>query len=126
MALFLLQKWLLDAHIDSMLSAAIYLHCDALSRMVPHTEIVLTDFITHIIASPLLENTPIPHDYLERAPKSVQKLGSLILEYPSEIWVATVVFSPPSHLACLIIDCHTGTICWGDPAGQAAPSQYIQ
>ena len=122
MALFLSRKWLSDAHIDSMLSAAVYLRRDALSHMVPRTEIVMTDFITHILASPLLENTPVPHDYLERAPKSVQKLGSLILEHPSDIRVATVAFSPPSHWACLIIDCHAGTICWGDSAGRAAPS----
>jgi hypothetical protein len=122
MAAFLSQEWLSDTHLDSMLSAAMYLRRDALSCMVLRTEIVLTDFITHILASPPLETSPIPCDYVTKAPKSVQKLGSVISENSSGLRVATVSFSPPGHWACLIIDCHAGTISWGDSTERAAPA----
>jgi hypothetical protein len=122
MAAFLSQEWLSDAHLDGMLSAAMYLRRDILSRMAPRTEIVLSDFITHILASPLLETSPIPCDYVMKAPKSVQKLGSAISETSSSLRVATVSFSPPGHWACLVIDCQAGTIGWGDSAGRAAPA----
>jgi hypothetical protein len=39
MATFLSQDWLSDAHIDSMLSAAMHLRRDTLSHMVPRTEL---------------------------------------------------------------------------------------
>jgi hypothetical protein len=123
-AAFLSQKWLSDAHVDGMLSAAMHLRRDTLSCMVLRTEIVLTDFITHILASPPLEASPIPCDYITKAPKSVQKLGSLISESSSGLRVATVVYSDPSHWASLIIDCQARTIAWGDSlaAGRAAPA----
>jgi hypothetical protein len=89
MATFLLQDWLSDAHVDSMLGAAMHLHCDTLSHMVPCTELILSDFVTHILASPLLETSPIPSNYAEKAPKSVQRLGSIISECSSAIRVAT-------------------------------------
>lgn len=122
MAVFLSQEWLSDAHIDSMLSASIHLHRDTLSHITPHTEIVLSDFVTHILSSPLLETPPILCDYITKAQKSVQKLGSVISGSSPDIRVATVSFSPPGHWACLIIDCQAGTIGWGDSAGRAAPA----
>ena len=114
MAIFLSRKWLSDSHIDSMLSAAMYLRRDTLSHISPHTEIVMSDFITHILASPLLEASPIPPDYANNAPKSVQRLGLVISKNPSNIQIATVSFSPPGHWACLVIDCCARTIGWGD------------
>lgn len=122
MAIFLSRKWLSDSHIDSMLSAAMYLRRDTLSHISPHTEIVMTDFITHILASPLLEASPIPPDYANNAPKSVQRLGLVISKNPSNIRIATVSFSPPGHWACLVIDCRARTIGWGDSAKRAAPA----
>jgi hypothetical protein len=104
MAVFLSQEWLSDTHIDSMLRAAIYQRSDTLSQITPHTEIVLTDFITHVLSSRHLETSPIPHDYTKSAPKSVQQLGSVISKSPSDIRIATVSFSPPGHWACLIVD----------------------
>jgi hypothetical protein len=121
MTVFLSHNWLLDSHIDSMLRAVMYLHRDALSHITPHTEIILTDFITHILTLPLLQAFPIPCDYAKNVPKSVQRLRSLISESPSDIRIATVSFSPPGHWACLIIDYQAQTISWGDSAGQAAP-----
>lgn len=56
-----------------------------------------------------------------KAPKSVQRLISIISECSSAIQIATVLFSPPSHWACLIIDFQSRTIGWGDSAGRAAP-----
>jgi hypothetical protein len=122
MAVFLSQEWLSDSHIDSMLRAVMYLRRDTLSQITPHTEIILTNFITHILASPLLEASPIPGDYAKKAPKLVQKLGSAISESPSDIRIATISFSPPGHWACLIIDYRARTISWGDSAGRAAPA----
>ncbi|KAN0139136.1 hypothetical protein V8E53_003025 [Lactarius tabidus] len=122
MAVFLSQEWLSDAHLDSMLSATVSLRCDALTHITPRTEIVLSDFMTHILASPSLETSPIPCDYVKKAPKSVQKLGSVISESSPDIRVATISFSPPGHWACLIIDCRAGTIGWGDSAGRTAPA----
>ena len=122
MAEFRSQEWLSDTHIDGMLSAAIYLCCNTLSHMVPRTEIVLTNFITHILASPPLETSPIPCNYLMKAPKSVQKLGSVISKSSPSLCIATVVFSPPGHWACLIIDFCTGRMGWGDSAGRVAPA----
>ena len=122
MASFLSRAWLSDIHVDTMLSAAMHLRRDTLSRVVPHTEIILSNFVTHILESPLLEMTPIPCDYLNKAPKSVQKLVSVISESSSGIRIATVSFSHPSHWACLIIDCQAGTISWGDSFGRAAPA----
>jgi hypothetical protein len=122
MATFLSQDWLSDAHVDSMLGAAMHLRRDTLSHMVPRTELILSDFVTHILASPLLETSPIPSDYAEKAPKSVQRLGSIISECSSAIRVTTVSFSPPGHWACLIVDFQTRTIGWGDSAGRAAPA----
>jgi hypothetical protein len=122
MAMFLSQRWLSDAHIDSMLSAVVHLHCNTHSHIVPHTEVVLSDFVTHILASLLLETSPIPSDYVEKAPKSVQRLGSIISECSSDIRVATVSFSPPAHWACLIVDFQARTIGWGNSAGRAAPA----
>ena len=122
MAAFLSQEWLSDTHIDSMLRAAIYQRSDALSQITPHTEIVLTDFITHVLTSPHLETSPIPYDYTKNAPKSVQQLGSVISKSPSDIRIATVSFSPPGHWACLIINFQARTISWGDSAGRVAPA----
>jgi hypothetical protein len=122
MAVFLSQEWLSDTHIDSMLRAAIYQRSDTLSQITPHTEIVLTDFITHVLSSQHLETSPIPHDYTKSAPKSVQRLGSVISKSPSDIRIATVSFSPPGHWACLIVDFQARTIGWGDSAGRAAPA----
>ena len=99
-----------------------FLRCDTLSHITPRAEIVLSDFMAHILASPSLEASPIACDYVRKAPKSVQKLGSLISESSPNIRVATISFSPPGHWACLIIDCCAGTISWGDSAGQAAPA----
>ena len=122
MAAFLSKEWLSDAHIDGMLKAAVHLRHDILSHMVPRTEIVFSDFITHLLATPFLETSPISSDYILKAPKSVQKLGSVISESSSDIRIATISFSPPGHWACLIIDCQIGTIGWGDSAGRAAPA----
>jgi hypothetical protein len=97
MAVFLSQEWLSDTHLDSMLSAAVSLHCDALSHITPHTEIILSNFMTHILTSSSLETSPIPCDYVKTAPKSVQKLGSVISESSPDIQVATISFSPPGH-----------------------------
>ena len=105
-----------------MLSAAMFLHHDTLSHITPHTEIILSDFMAHILASPFLETSPIACDYVRKAPKSVQKLSSLISESSPNICVATISFSPPGHWVCLIIDCCAGTIGWGDSAGRAAPA----
>ena len=91
-------------------SAAMYLRRDTLSCMALRTEIVLTDFITHIIASTPLKTSPIPCDYATKAPKSVQKLCSVISESSSGPRVTPVSFSPPGHWACLIIDCQAGLI----------------
>ena len=120
-AAFLSQEWLSDSHIDSMLRAVTYLRHDTLSHLTPRTEIILIDFATHILASPLLEASPIPCSYAKNAPKSVQRLGSIISENPSNIRIATVSFSPPGHWASLIIDCQARTISWGDSVGRAAP-----
>jgi hypothetical protein len=122
MAMFLSQDWLSDAHIDSMLSAVVHLRRNTLSQMLPRTEVVLSDFVTHILTSPLLETSPIPSDYVVKAPKSVQRLGSIISECHSSIRVATVSFSPPGHWACLIVDFQARTIGWGDSDGRAAPA----
>ncbi|KAN0139177.1 hypothetical protein V8E53_002678 [Lactarius tabidus] len=122
MAGFLSQKWLSDSHIDSMLHAAMYLRREALSNTAPRTEIVPTTFVTHILASPLLEASPIPCNYIKNAPKSVQRVGSVISESPSDIRIATVSFSPPGHWACLVIDCRARTIAWGDSAGRPEPA----
>jgi hypothetical protein len=122
MATFLLQAWLSDAHIDSMLSAVMHLHRDTLLHTLPRTEVVLSDFITHILTSPLLEMSPIPSDYVAKAPKSVQRLVSIISESSSAIQIATVAFSPPGHWACLILDFQARTISWGDSDGRAAPA----
>ena len=97
MATFLSWEWLLDTHIDSMLSAAVHSHKDSLSCMVPHTEIVWTDFASHILISPLLEMTPIAQDYADKAPKSVLCIGSIISSCPIGIQVAAISFSPPGH-----------------------------
>ena len=121
MAVFLSQEWLSDAHIDTMLRAVIYQRSDALSQITPHTEIVLTDFIAHVLGSPHLETSPIPYNYTKSAPKSVQRLGSVVSKSPSDIRIATISFSPPGHWACLIIDFQARTIGWGDSAGRAAP-----
>lgn len=121
-AVFLSEKWLSDAHIDTMLRAAMHQYRDTLSHITPQTEIVLTDFVAHILGSPLLDTSPIPCDYTQNAPKSVQRLGSVISESPSDIQIATVFFSPPGHWACLIVDCKAQTIGWGDSAGRAAPA----
>ena len=122
MAVFLSQEWLSDSHIDTMLSAAVYLRRDTLSHITPHTEIITTDFITHVLASPLLGVSPIPSDYADNAPKSVQRLGSVVSKSPTYVRIATVTFSPPSHWACLVIDCQARTISWGDSLGRAAPA----
>ena len=122
MATFLSQEWLSGSHIDSMLRAMMNLRCDTLSHIAPRTEIVLTDFVTHILASPLLDASPIPCSYAKTAPKSVQRLGALIFENPSDIRTATAAFSPPGHWASLIIDCQARTIGWGDSAGRTAPA----
>ena len=94
-----------------------YLHHDTLSHITPHTEIIMTDFITHVLALPLLEVSPIPSNNANNVPKSVQRLGSVISKSPSDIWIATVTFSPLSHWAGLIIDCQAWTISWGDSVG---------
>lgn len=122
MAVFLSQDWLSDAHLDSMLSATRFLRRDTLSHITPRTEIIQSDFMAHILASPSLETSPIACDYVKKAPKSVQRLGSLISESSPNIRVATISFSPPGHWACLIIDCRAGTIGWGDSAGRVAPA----
>jgi hypothetical protein len=114
MATFLSQAWSSDAHIDSMLSAVMHLRRNTLSHTLPRTEVVLSDFVTHILTSPLLETSPIPSDYVTKAPKSVQRLGSIISESSSAIQIATVTFSPPGHWACLILDFQSRTISWGD------------
>ncbi|KAH9015478.1 hypothetical protein EDB84DRAFT_1679909 [Lactarius hengduanensis] len=124
MATFLSNEWLSDTHLDSMLSVAVHLHADTLSRMVPHTEIVSSDFASHILTSPLLETSPITRGYLDKAPKSILKLGSTISSASMGIRVAAISFSPPGHWACLIIDCQAGTICWGDSAGWAPPAGF--
>ena len=126
MAAFLSQEWLSGSHIDSMLRAVMYLRHDTLSNITPRTEIILTDFVTHILASPLLEASPIPCNYAKNAPKSVQRLGSVISENPLDIRIAMVSFSPPGHWASLIIDCQARTIGWGDSAGRAAPAGLEQ
>jgi hypothetical protein len=122
MAAFLSQEWLSDAHIDSMLRATMYQRCDTLSHITPRTEIVLTDFISHILGSPHLDTSPIPYDYTKNAPKSVQRLGSVISGSSSDIRIATVSFSPPGHWACLIVDFQAQTIGWGDSTRRAAPA----
>lgn len=125
MAIFLSQEWLSNAHLDSMLSAAMYFHNDSLSRMVPHTEIVLSDFASHILMSPLLETTPITYDdYIDKAPKSVLRLGSIISGCSIDIRVAAASFSPPGHWACFLIDFRAGTIAWGDSAGRDPPAGF--
>ena len=123
-ATFLSQEWLSDAHIDGMLSAAVHSHKDSLSCMVPRTEIVRTDFASHILISPLLETTPIAQDYADKAPKSVLRLGSIISSCPIGIRVAAVSFSPPGHWACFIVDCQARTISWGDSAGHKPPAGF--
>ena len=110
MATFLSRGWLSDTHLDSMLTAAVCLHKDSLSRIVPHTEIVLSNFASHILTSPLLEISPIPCSYLDKAPKSILKLGSIVSNASLGIRIATISFSPPGHWACLLIDCQAGTI----------------
>jgi len=122
MAVFLSENWLTDDHIDSMLSAIVHLCHNALSHLVPHTEIVTSDFAYHILTTPLLESPPTMHDYENKAPKLVLKLGSLVANSPLGIRIATISFSPPNHWAFLLVDCQTGTIAWRDSAGWAAPT----
>ncbi|KAF8265266.1 hypothetical protein EI94DRAFT_1804637 [Lactarius quietus] len=123
MAVFLSQEWLSDAHLDSMLNATIYLRRGTLSHIIPRTEIILSDFTTHILASKLLDVSPVPCDYVKKAPKSVLRLSSVISESSSNLRLAMVSFLPPGHWACLIIDFQAGTIGWGDSARRAAPAR---
>ncbi|KAH8986514.1 hypothetical protein EDB86DRAFT_2832639 [Lactarius hatsudake] len=69
MATFLSQEWLSDTHLDTMVNAAVHFRHESLSCMVPHTEIVLSDFAAHILMSPLLETTPITRNYIDKAPQ---------------------------------------------------------
>ena len=124
MATFLSQEWLSDAHLDSMLSATVHSHHDSLSRMVPHTEIVQSDFTSHILISPLLETTPIMQDYMEKAPRSSLRLGSIVSSCPKGIRIAAVAFSPPGHWACFLVDFQAGTILWGNSAGHKPPTGF--
>ena len=124
MATFLSEEWLSDTHLDSMLTAAIHLRQDSLSCMVPHTEIVLSDFSSHILTSLLLVTSPITRSYLDKAPKSILKLGSIISNTSMDIQIAAVSFSPPGHWASLLINFQAGTIGWGDLAGRAPPAGF--
>ncbi|KAI9443778.1 hypothetical protein H4582DRAFT_2053569 [Lactarius indigo] len=124
MATFLSPEWLSDTHLDTMVNAAVHFHHESLSRMVPHTEIVQSDFAAHILTSPLLETTPITHDYMNKAPQSVIRLGSIISSCSTDIRVVAVAFSPPGHWACLLIDFQARTIAWGDSMRRDPPAGF--
>ncbi|KAH8977094.1 hypothetical protein EDB92DRAFT_2002633 [Lactarius akahatsu] len=84
-------------------------------------KIVPSDFAAHILMSPLLETTPIAHNYMDKAPQSAIRLGSIISSCPTDIRVIAVAFSPPDHWACLLIDFHARTIAWGDSMRRDLP-----
>jgi hypothetical protein len=84
MATFLSEGWLSTSHIDSMLAVTAHLHHDALINPDSRTEIVLTDFLSHICMP----------DY---AAKCANKLCTTITHTTTGIRIATVAFSPPSH-----------------------------
>ena len=124
MAAFLSQEWLSDSHIDSMLTVTKRLRLDALSCANPSTEIIMPDFPSHILSSPLLATTPIASDYFAKAPKSVIGLGRMIAGAISGIRIAAVAFSPPGHWGCLFIDTQARTLSWGDSVGRPMPSGF--
>jgi hypothetical protein len=78
MATFLSQEWLSDSHIDCMLTVTKRLHNVAPSDVIPCTEIVASDFPSHILSFPLLASTPIASDYFTKAPKSIINFGTTI------------------------------------------------
>ena len=127
MAEFLSQEWLSDSHIHCMLTLTKHRHIDVLSGAdprIPITEIIMPDFPSHILSSPLLATTPIAPDYFAKAPKSAISLGRKIANADAGIRIAAVAFSPPGHWACLLINTQTGTISWGDSVGRAVPSGF--
>ena len=128
MATFLSQEWLSDSHIDCMLTVTKRLHNVASSGVIPCTEIVASDFPSHILSFPLLASTPIASDYLAdyftKAPESIISFGTTIANAATGVRIAAVVFSPPGHWASLLIDTHAGTISWGDSMGRAMPAGF--
>jgi hypothetical protein len=127
MAGFLSQEWLSDSHIHCMLTVTKHLRLDVLSGVdpkIPITEIVMPDFPSHILSSPLLATTPITPDYFAKAPKSIVCLGRTIANAATGIRLVAVAFSPPGHWACLLIDTQAGTISWGDSVGRTMPSGF--
>jgi hypothetical protein len=124
MATFLSNDWLSNAHIDSMLGAAVVLRSGTLSSAGIQTEVALSDFSSYLWESPLLAATPTMSNYPESTPKSIIKLGTAIANAPAGIRIASVVFSPPDHWACLLIDARAGTIGWGDSLGRPVPAAF--
>jgi hypothetical protein len=124
MADFLLQEWLSDLHIHTMLAATRRLHHHALSCADSSIEIASPDFPYHVFMSDLLATTPISPNYSDLAPKSVIRLGNTLANATNGLRIAAITFSLPNNWACLFVDSQAKMIHWADSLGCVIPAGY--
>src|ERR1700742_1154087 len=99
MAVFLLQEWLSDLYIHTMLAATWHLYHDALLCIDSSIKIISPNFPYHVFMSDILMTMPVPPNCSDLAPESVIRLGNTLANAATGLHIIAVAFSPPDYWA---------------------------